>query len=306
MEKFKTLNYDNSYMTKTEEIGQSLKPLLSRREIEVVIKRLNNNKISQTESNYLSRSVRKKLYSAQILASLNLLVLLDYRRKKYERNSQVLKEKILDSMKEIKLNVQSILLYGSYVQNKHTNYRDIDIMLVTSSKPWKNSNDKGILERKIEDNLSKNKIIGDVNLISKKQLLTLLPYSPLLQMELEEYEAIYGKIRLKVKQIINKRYLYGNLLEPEYVLDLGSEAESKEVYNALRTCISIELFLNQEISNKKMHTSLQRKLGEENLWTLKNNREEDTAKNIALVLLKSLYQALEKRLREDVKKEIKT
>jgi len=42
-------------------IIRELEPILSKREIEVVMKRLDNKHITQTESNYLSRSVRPKL-----------------------------------------------------------------------------------------------------------------------------------------------------------------------------------------------------------------------------------------------------
>ena len=64
---------------------KQLEPILSEREIEVVMKRLNNQHITQTESNYLSRSIRPKLKSAEFAATTNLLSLLDYRRKRYER-----------------------------------------------------------------------------------------------------------------------------------------------------------------------------------------------------------------------------
>ena len=178
-----------------------LQPILSKREIEVVQKRLNNQHITQTESNYLSRSIRQKLKSAEFAASAQLLSLLDYRRKKYERSEKVLKNSILEAAQDITPNIKAIVLFGSYIRNCHTNYRDIDVNIILDKKIWKTSAEKHRLESNIEKAID---IKTDVNLIAYKELLETLPYSPLLQTELEDHKVIYGEMTLK-KKIIDRK-----------------------------------------------------------------------------------------------------
>ena len=121
------------------ELAAKLEPILSNREIEVVLKRLDNEHITQTESNYLSRSIRPKLKSAEFAVSAELLSLLDYRRKRYEREDSLLKEKIIKAVKKgLADDIKAIILFGSYIRNSHTNYRDIDVMVVLNNKTWKN------------------------------------------------------------------------------------------------------------------------------------------------------------------------
>ena len=117
-------------------IIKELNPILSKREIEVVLKRLSNEHITQTESNYLSKSIRPKLKSAEFAASNDILSLLDYRRKKYEREDQILRNKIIKGTKDLIDDIKAIILFGSYIRNNHTNYRDIDIMIILNKNTF--------------------------------------------------------------------------------------------------------------------------------------------------------------------------
>ena len=83
-----------------QELKAKLEPILSNKEIEVVLKRLNNRHITQTESNYLSRSIRPKLKSAEYAANNNVLSLLGYRRRRYERKNGILRKKIIGSLQK--------------------------------------------------------------------------------------------------------------------------------------------------------------------------------------------------------------
>src|SRR3989338_6238799 len=277
------------------ELAAKLEPILSNREIEVVLKRLGNKHITQTESNYLSRSIRPKLKSAEFAVSAELLSLLDYRRKRYEREDSLLKEKIIKAVKKgLADDIKAIVLFGSYIRNSHTNYRDIDVMVVLNNKVWKNSAEKHRLEMAIENSID---VKTDINLVVYGELISLLPYSPLLQTELEDYNVVYGSIRLAKKIIISKTYLYRRLLEVEYVLELGKDIKSKYIYNAIRDCLSIELFLKRIVDNKLIMKITENNIGESTAQNLMGNKANPTQRDIALKYLKYLYTELEAALK---------
>jgi predicted nucleotidyltransferase len=277
-------------MIKTRHIT-GLNPILSRREIEVVVKRLENRHITQTESNYLSRSVRPKLESAEFAASYGLLSLLGYRRKRYEREDRLLRKKILMAVKEhINLGrIRAVVVFGSYIRNSHINYRDIDIMVVLNKKKWKNSAERNKLESLIENAAD---IELDVNLVFHKEFLKLLPYSPLLQTQLESSEVLYGSINTKKNIIINNEYLYKKLLETEYALELGKSVKPQYIYNSIRSCLSIGLFLKRIVDYRYIMNAINSNIGKSTAESLINNRATPVQREIALAYLKDLYKGL--------------
>ncbi len=271
----------------------NLRPILSNKEIEVVLKRLNNKHITQTESNYLSRSIRPKLKSAEFAASTKLLSLLDYRRKKYEREDSLLRKKIISALQYIN-NVKTVIVFGSYVRNNHANYRDIDIMVVVNKKIWKSLIEKNKLEKNIEKIID---IKTDVNLLIYRELINMFPYSPLLQTELEDHKLIYGDIKLKKKIIVDKPYLYRKLLETEYVIELGKKIKPRYIYNAIRNCLSTELFLKNIVDNKLIIKTIENNIGKLTSENLLSNKTNLVQRDIALRYLKYLYKKLIKELK---------
>lgn len=274
-----------------EELGK----ILSNREIDVIVKRLANKSISRVESNYLSRSIRPKLRAAEIASSLKLLSLLDYRRKKYEREKKILKKKIISSVKKhisIK-NLKAIVLYGSYIRNKHSNYRDIDVMILLKNKIWKSSAEKSKIQNNIVAECS---LKLDVQLIVYRELAEGFPYSPILQTELEEYQVIYGKLYLDKARIIDKEYLLSRLLEVEYVLELWKKINSKYIYGALRSCLAIELFLEGKISNELIIRKIRENIGEITADSLIESRADILQKEIGFRYLKYWYSKLKEKL----------
>src|SRR3989338_4507332 len=281
------------------ELRIRLEPILSNKEIEAVLKRLDNKHITQTESNYLSRSVRPKLMSAEFAASAGLLSLLGYRRKKYERNDRLLMEKIVKSVGNIIKNVQAIILFGSYVRNGHTDYRDIDIMIVVRKKLWKSLAEKRRLEANIEQSIG---IRTDISLVDYGELRNMFPYSPLLQTELEDHKLIYGDIALTGKIIIDRTYLYRKLLETEYVLELGRKIRPRYVYNALRNCLSIKLFLKGIIDNKRIIKTIEDNIGKSTAKSLIEDKSDVLQRDIALKYLEHLYNGLMEGLKDEQKR----
>ncbi len=284
-----------------QELKAKLEPILSNKEIEVVLKRLNNRHITQTESNYLSRSIRPKLKSAEYAANNNVLSLLGYRRRRYERENGILRKKIIGSLqKNLQLmnlsvkNIKAVVLFGSYVRNSHINYRDIDAMIAVNKKIWKTSAQRNKLEKNIESNIG---IETDVNLVVYRELIRILPYNPFLQTELEHHEVIFGKINLPSKIIINKQYLYGKLLEIEYVMELGKDIKARYIYNAIRNCLAIDLFLKKIVNNKLIIGIIEKNIGKLTADNLMDNRATLLQRHIALKYLEYLYN----KLREELK-----
>ncbi len=275
-------------MNKTA-LMKELEPILSDKEIEVVLKRLDNKHISQTESNYLARSIRPKLRSAEFAASIELLSLLDYRRKKYEREDSLLKEKILAAVQDYIRNVKAIILFGSYIRNRHTNYRDIDVMVVLNKKSWKSSSEKNKLEKMVQKAID---VKTDIKLISYNELISLMPYSPLLQTELEEHKVIYGSIQIKADITPKKEYLHKKLLEAEYAIELGKKIKPRYIYNAIRNCLAIKLYIDKTVDNKLIITTIENNIGKLTAESLLDNQANPVQRDIALRYLDYLYNKL--------------
>lgn len=282
-----------------KELVTELEPVLSPREIDVVLKRLNNKHLTQTESNYLSRSIRPKLKSAEYAVSNGLISLLEYRRKKYEREDNILRKKIVSALHDIISSVKAVILFGSYVRNNHTNYRDIDVMIILNKKLWKISAERYRLKRKIEKN---SDIKIDVNLLSYDELKSALPYSPLLQTQLEDCKIIYGDVELTGKRIISRAYLHRKLLETDYVIELGKNIKPRYIYNAIRNCLSIELFLKRLVKNKLIITAIEDNIGRTTAISLLENNATETQIDIALGYLRYLYDNLMEVLANEQKR----
>ncbi|MBI2136798.1 nucleotidyltransferase domain-containing protein [Candidatus Woesearchaeota archaeon] len=279
-----------------QSLKTELKPILSNKEIEVVVKRLSNKHLTQTESNYMSRSIKPKLKAAKIAANSGILPLLDYRRKKHERQENILKRKIIDAIrKDITLtDVKAIIIFGSYVRNCHAAYRDIDIMIVLNRRLWKTAWERNEIKKRIENECE---IPIDVQLIDYNALKRAFSYSPLFQTELENHRTIYGSITLKKEIIIDNRHLYINLLDTEIIIELGKSIESKYIYNAIRMCLSIELFLKKEINNMLIIKTIEENIGKITAESLMNNTANKLQKEIGLKYLKYLYNKLESILK---------
>ncbi len=272
------------------EIISKLDPILSNGEIKVVLKRLNNEHITQTESNYLSRSVRPKLKAAEFASSNKLLSLLNYRRRKYEREDKTLNENVLNAVKGIIKDVKAIVIFGSYIMNNHANYRDIDVMIILKRKLWKNSAKRYKLKKDFESEI---RIKTDITLVTYKDLKDNFPYSQLLQTELEFSKVIFGNLNLNKKRIINKTYLYQSLLEIENITELGKSIESEYIYNAIRTCLAIRLFLKNRVSNRLIIDKIENDIGKITAKSLKDNKANKIQREIALNYLKYLYNKIE-------------
>ena len=122
---YKPINHYIGYMINST--------IFTKRELEVIHRKMSNTKLNQTDSNYLSRFIRPKLREIITFDAKEILNKMEYNQKIKSIENKI-KKVILGSLKE----VDSIILYGSAIQNNYKDYNDIDIMIVTKSKIYKN------------------------------------------------------------------------------------------------------------------------------------------------------------------------
>ena len=261
--------------------------ILTKKEMKIINKRLENRRLSQIERNRLSRSIRPKLKEISKIDSVNLLLKLEY-----VPDSIPIENTIIRVVKKHLHNVDSIILYGSAVQTNYKEYNDIDILIITKTKIYKTEKEKWRKIREITDVLKENDITADIEMISKKGLLTSYKNNPTLIYQLKDYKIIYGKIKIPDKIELDNIDLKMKL-DWSYVDD---DKNGKEIYSALRNTILVRLLLNKIIDNNKLRESLNDELGKNLILRLKNNQASKEEKKYALNYLKGLLEKTEKEV----------
>ena len=164
--------------------------ILTPRELEVINKKLKNEKITQLDSNILTRSIRPKLKEIITINANYLLERLSYNPKNRAIENQI-KKIILNNI----VQVEAIILIGSAIQTSYNNYNDIDIIIVTKNKIWTRTYERQEIIYNLERDARKKGLNLDVQIISKKVLLNSYSKNPSLIYQLKDYKIIYGKIR---------------------------------------------------------------------------------------------------------------
>jgi len=262
--------------------------ILTRREREVIHKKLNNHRLNQQDSNYLSRFVRPKLKKIREINADYLLDRLNYNPKSLSINKKIIKI-ILKNV----FNVDSIILVGSVVQTNYTKYNDIDVIIIVKEKFWSREIEKIELCKKIEDEAKKSGLKLDIQLISKKAFLTSYSTSPSLIYQLKDHKIIYGKIR--IPKIINlskldlRMKLDWSDIENKY-------SKSKDIYNAIRNTFLVRLLMNKIIDNYQLSQYLVNELGNRLITQLKNNTASKLERRLALRYLDYITEKTRKEV----------
>jgi len=262
--------------------------ILTNKEKDIIKKRILNKKLSQLERNRLSRSIRPKLREISLIDSKSILEKIDYNPKIIS-----IENKIIKVIKNNIQQVDSIILYGSVIQNNYHEYNDIDIMIVTKSKIYKTEMEKWNKIKELNDILKANGITSDIEIISKENLIKSYKNSPTLVYQLKDHKIIYGKIKIPKDIEIYKIDLIMKL-DWSYVDD---KKDGEEIYSALRNTILVRLLLNGIIDNTKLKESLYDELGKNLIEKLKNNKASKEEKRYTLNYLN--------KLTENTRKEIK-
>lgn len=263
--------------------------ILTHKEMLVINKKLNNKKLSQQDSNCLSRFVRPKLRKISQIDSEYLL-----KRLSYNPKSRATEEKIRKIILANSNHVQAIILFGSAVQTNYSDYNDIDILVVTQDNLY-NNKEKYKKIKEIKSILQEAGITADIQIYSKKTINSSCLHNPTLIYQLNDCKLIYGDINFpKGKKKISNAELHMKL---DWSDIYDSNPRGNEIYKALRNTILVRLLLNKIVDNQKLQESLNDELGKNLIERLKNNQETKTDRKIALIYLKDLI----KKTREEIK-----
>jgi len=263
--------------------------ILTPRELEVINKKLKNEKITQLDSNILTRSIRPKLKEIITINANYLLERLSYNPKNRAIENQI-KKIILNNI----VQVEAIILIGSAIQTSYNNYNDIDIIIVTKNKIWTRTYERQEIIYNLERDARKKGLNLDVQIISKKVLLNSYSKNPSLIYQLKDYKIIYGKINIPKKIEISKLDLLMKLdwSEPTHKLD------GRELYECIRNLWLVKLLMKKVIDNEKLYSEIINELGRNLIIKLKNNKASKLEKVLALNYLMGMLKETEKELKE--------
>ncbi len=216
--------------------------LLTNRQLEVILKRIKRERLTQVEANYLSRFIRPKLLASRYIAEINLYELIEDPRKNafyglygiskqaevyVNGESQILKERI-EPAKEIvnqfsqRFKASKILLFGSFLTKKKFN--DIDVLVV--SKEYANN------EAKVEGKFH----IQFAEAENSDQLL----FMSISKICISNYSVDEGQYKYKPT--------FNDFLEFHFLIDeLLSKSHSTIILNKLRHLVLLSFYINNAI-----------------------------------------------------------
>lgn len=253
--------------------------ILTKTEEKVIEKKLKNKKLTKQDSYYLSVSIRPKLRQVERLAKMNLLKRMSYNRKSKTTDDKI-KNIILKKINKIK----AIVLYGSIVQNNYSNYKDIDVLIITNKNLWKNKKEKLNLINKIEEKAKKENLNLDIQIIDKKTLDKTYSSNLSLIYQLKDNKTIYGKLKLPKKIEIPKILLKMKMDWSEPYDD----PEGNEIYNCIRNTLLVRLILEKTIDNYRLSGYINEELGRNLTEKLKENNTSPLEKSVAIKYLKEI------------------
>lgn len=260
--------------------------ILTEKAIEIINKKLANKKLTQQDSNYLSRFVRPKLRD---MVSINAEVLL----KKLEYNPKILpiEKKIKEIILKNVQKVNSIIICGSVVQTNYKEYNDIDVLVATKEILTKDMKKK--LIEKTEEIGKKQGLNLDVQIYAKKSILSQYPHNPSLIYQLKDSKIIYGKLKIPSKINLSSLDLKMKLDWSEGI-DIDSQAS--EIYYAVRNALLISLLINKKIDNYQLKNNMINILGNGLVVRLRKNQASKEEKKLVLSYLNLLIKHLENEL----------
>lgn len=257
------------------------KEILTKREREVINKKLSNEPLNQQDSNYLSRFVRPKLRKIKQINPDYLLDRLNYNPKSLSIDKKI-KNLILNNLK----NVQAIILYGSTIQTGYQNYNDIDVLVITKEKYWDNKYDNYEICWALEKKSKKVNLKLHIQIISKKAFLYNYSSSPTLIYQLKDHKIIYGNIKIPTKINLSK-------MDLRMKLDWSDEdfaINPSEIYSCIRNTILVRLLMNKIIDNSRLKEELIRNLGLGLVMRLKSNKATQLERKYALNYLNNITE----------------
>ena len=262
--------------------------ILTEKAIGIINKRLENKKLTQQDSNYLSRFIRPKLRE---MASINAEVLL----KKLEYNPGALsierriKNIILKNIPKVNL----IIICGSAIQTNYKEYNDIDIIVATKHILTKSLKEKNKLIENIREIGKKQSLNLDIQIYARDSILSQYPHNPLLIYQLKDSKVIYGKLEIPHQIELSNLDLKMKL---DWSEGLYSYSDASEIYYAIRNAMLVLMLINKQIDNYQLRNNLISILGGDLIARLKKNQASKSEKKLALNYLNLLTKYLETEL----------
>jgi len=254
--------------------------ILTKTEEEVIKKKLNNENLTKQDSYYLTTSIRPKLEQAKELIDRNILKRIEYNQKAIAIEKKI-KSLILNEIKDVK----AIILYGSAIQTNYSEYKDIDLLIVTKNKNWNNKWKKLKIINKIENQSEKIGLNLDVQILDLKTLKSIYPHNLSLIYQMKDSKIIYGKINFSRKIELSKMLLKMKLDWSELS---SSNPSGEEIYNCIRNTLLVKLALNKIIDNFYLSNYLKEELGKNLIMKLKKDSLSNMEKKITINYLKEI------------------
>ena len=283
MSNFLLYKKQNIYILNTFKCYMNEGKILTKKAIEVINKRLRNEKLSQQDSNYLSRFIRPKLRDMILINAEILLKKLEYNPKAFWIERKI-KEIMLKNIQK----VDSIIICGSAIQTNYKEYRDIDVIVAT--KKIIGFKEKERLIEKMREIGKKENLNLDIQIYAKESILAQYKHNPSLIYQLKDSKLIYGKLKTLDKVEFSNLDLKMKLDWSEG-LDIHSKAN--EIYYALRNAMLVLLLINKKIDNYQLRENLINIFGNDLLVRLRNDDASEIEKKLALNYLNSLVRYLE-------------
>ena len=260
--------------------------ILTDREQEVIGKKLKKEKLTQQDSNYLSRYVRPKLREMSLIESKELLSRLEYSQKTPSVEKRI-REIILKNIP----NVSSITIYGSAIYNNYKDYNDIDVLVTVRKKFWNRLGEKLLLAEKAK---KRSKLNLDIKIYTGEYIYYSYQKNIALIYELSDSKTIYGI--LKYKQGISLARLdlkmhsdYSDSIIREVDENGINNVPSVHLYAAIRNLWVIRLIMDKTISNLGLNQIMADELGKNLISRLKGNSKSIADKEIACIYLRKIY-----------------
>ena len=260
--------------------------ILTHKAQQVIHKRIGNRKLTQQDSNYLSRFVRPKLREIATLDAKSLL-----KRLEYSPKIRAIERRIQRLVLTLVPHVDAIILCGSAIQTNYKDYEDIDLIVATKSV-LKNVEKRECLKKVIEAG-EKHGLALDPQIYSKKSILNQYGSSPSLIYQLKDSKVIYGAMQIPSNISLS-------ILDLKMKLDwsegLDINSDPCELYQAIRNALLVSLLLNKTIDNTRLQQSVADILGNDLLQKLKKNQAAREEKKLVLACLSLLTDYLENEL----------
>nr|AQS29706.1 hypothetical protein [uncultured archaeon] len=263
--------------------------ILTDRETEVIEKKLSNKRLTQLDSNILTRSVRPKLRQIKEINADYLLKRISYNPKHRAIENRI-KSLIISNVKDTK----AIILFGSAVQKGYNEYNDIDILVITKNQIWtkKYDREKNILE--LEEKAKKTKLNFDIQIISEKSFLSSYSGNPSLIYQLKDRKIIYGSINIPKRIKLSKL----NLLMKLDWSDPSGDQTGREIYECIRNLWLVRLLMEKIVDNNKLSSEIINELGRDLISRLRYNQALPLEKKFALNYLIRMIKKTERELKE--------